>query len=197
MAGRPRAVDDAAILQAAVEVMGREGPAKLTLTLVAREVGLVPGTLVQRFQSKRGLLLALAEHTARNTDALYERVRAAHDSPLKALEALADEVWGAMTTPETFAHHLAFLCVDLGDPQFRDLALHSQQAQTRAVTALLDHAVDAGELRPGTDTTALAATVQATAAGAGLMWAIDRQGTLSQRQRTALDAVLDPHRTSC
>ncbi|MFI9630615.1 TetR/AcrR family transcriptional regulator [Streptomyces sp. NPDC052042] len=196
MSGRPRGVDDAVILRTAVEVMGREGPSKLTLALVAQEVGLVPGTLVQRFKSKRGLLLALAEHTARDTDALHERVRTECDSPLKALEALAAEVWGAMATPESFAHHLAFLCADLGDPQFRELAVHSQQTQTRTVTALLDHAVHTGELRPDTDTTTLATTVQATAVGAGLMWAIDQQDTLRQRQRTALDTVLTPHRST-
>ncbi|MFC9815618.1 hypothetical protein ACFVJM_26500 [Streptomyces virginiae] len=31
---------------------------------MAREVGLVPGTLVQRFGSQRGLLLALADRSA-------------------------------------------------------------------------------------------------------------------------------------
>ena len=46
MAGRPRGVDDAVILRAAVEVIGRVGPAKLTLAAVADELGLVPGTLV-------------------------------------------------------------------------------------------------------------------------------------------------------
>ncbi|MFD8888404.1 helix-turn-helix domain-containing protein [Streptomyces erythrochromogenes] len=60
---RPRGVEDAVILRAAVRVMGRVGPAGLTLAAVAGEVGLVPGTLVQRFGSKRGLLLALADRS--------------------------------------------------------------------------------------------------------------------------------------
>ncbi|MEV4195286.1 helix-turn-helix domain-containing protein, partial [Streptomyces toxytricini] len=54
---RPRGVEDAVILRAAVDVIGRSGPGGLTLAAVAREVGLVPGTLAQRFGSKRGLLL--------------------------------------------------------------------------------------------------------------------------------------------
>lgn len=194
MAGRPRSLDDAAILQAAVEVMGRTGPARLTLALVAREVGLAPATLVQRFGSKRGLLLALAEHTAKDTEALFERVRAAHISSLAALTTLVVEVWSALAAPEVFANHLAFLCADLADAEFRGLALASQQAQNRHIAALLDHAKDAGALHPGTDIAALAATVQAIAAGCGLMWAVDRQATLAQRQRAALDAVLAPHR---
>ncbi|WP_370103536.1 helix-turn-helix domain-containing protein [Streptacidiphilus sp. MAP12-20] len=56
-------MDDSAILAAAVRVMGRTGPVRLTPALIAEEVGLVPGTLMQRFGSKRGLLLALSERS--------------------------------------------------------------------------------------------------------------------------------------
>ena len=61
MSPRPRTVSDQAILAATARVIGDLGPAKLTLARVASEVGLAPATLVQRFGSKRGLLLALAE----------------------------------------------------------------------------------------------------------------------------------------
>ncbi|MCF3103159.1 TetR family transcriptional regulator [Streptomyces roseoverticillatus] len=179
------------------EAMGRTGSAKLTPALVAREVGLVPGTLVQRFGSKRGLLLALAEYTARNAAALYERVQVQHaTSPLEALTALVVEARGTLSTPETCASHLAYLCSDLGDPEFRALALTLQQTRERATLSLLDHAVAAGELHAGTDTAALAMTVQAASGGTALLWAVDQQDTLADRQRTALDAVLAPHRAT-
>ncbi len=193
VAGRPRGIDDAAILRAAAEVIGRVGPAKLTLSFVAREVGLVPGTLVQRFGSKRGLLLALAEHSAKYADALPERVRREHRSALAALEALVTESMAQMATPETFANHLAFLCIDLTDPEFHEHALAVHLAQGRAIEALLAEAVSAGELRAGTDAASLAGTVQAIVAGAGLTWALDRQGTLAQRLRREVATVLSPH----
>jgi AcrR family transcriptional regulator len=192
-AGRPRGIDDASILRATVDVIGRVGPVGLTLAAVAREVGLVPGTLVQRFGSKRGLLLALAEHAADDADDLLGRMRAKHKSPLAALAALIAAPMASMATPETFANHLAFLCIDLTDPEFRAPALAVHQAQGRAVEALLTESLLAGELRPGTDVAALAAAVQAIAAGAGLVWALDRQGALEQRLRQALDGVLSPH----
>ncbi|MFG2500282.1 TetR/AcrR family transcriptional regulator [Streptomyces sp. NPDC048441] len=193
MAGRPRGVADAVILRAAADVIGRVGPVGLTLALVAREVGLVPGTLVQRFGSKRGLLLALAEQSAKNADTLSGRVREEHESPLEALAALIVEPMASMATPETFANHLAFLCIDLTDPQFRHHALTIHQAQGRAVEALLAESLIAGELRTGTDIAALARSVQAIISGAGLIWALDRQGTLVQRLRQELDSVLSPH----
>ncbi|WP_327733167.1 TetR/AcrR family transcriptional regulator [Streptomyces nojiriensis] len=193
MAGRPRGVADEAILRAAAEVMGRVGPAGLTLAAVAREVGLVPGTLVQRFGSKRGLILALADQSVRDTDALPDRIRGEHGSALEALAALLAERIAPMVSPEAFANHLAFLCMDLTDPELRERALAVHEAQGRAVGTLLAQALSTGELRATTDVEALTATVQAVTSGAGLVWALDREGTLARRVRHGLDAVLAPH----
>lgn len=193
MAGRPRGLDDAVILQATAEVIGEVGPAKLTLAAVAREVGMVPGTLVQRFGSKRGLLLALAAQSAAGSRTLPERARAAHDSALAALTALAVDQLAPMVTPEAFANHLAFLCIDLTDPDFHQHALTIHEAQGDAIRALLADAVSEGELAPGTDVESLTRTVRSVIAGAGLTWALDREGTLPRRVAQQIDDVLAPH----
>ncbi|MEV0774465.1 TetR/AcrR family transcriptional regulator [Streptomyces sp. NPDC050433] len=197
MAGRPRGVDDAAILRATADVVGRVGPAGLTLAAVAREVGVVPGTLMQRFGSKRGLLLALAERAAQSAEAgartAPERLRRAHGSALAALTVLLVESMEPMTTPQTYANHLAFLCLDLSEPDFHAHALTVHRAERRAVEELLTAAVAAGELRAGTDVRPLARSVQAMSAGAGLVWALDREGTLEQRMRQEIDEVLARH----
>ncbi|WP_042382464.1 TetR/AcrR family transcriptional regulator [Streptacidiphilus melanogenes] len=194
VAGRPRSIDDSAILDAAARVMGRTGPAGLTLALIAAEVGLVPATLVQRFGSKRGLLLALSARTVAGVDAGTARARAEHDSPLAALDALVAGLWAAELTPQEYANHLAFLCVDLADAEARAHALAAHRAQDRATAALLAEAVDRGDLRPGVDVTALTATVQAAVTGAGLLWSLDHRATLPERRRDALHAVLAPYR---
>ncbi|MFD4240975.1 TetR/AcrR family transcriptional regulator [Streptomyces sp. NPDC058525] len=191
--GRPRGVEDEVILRAAAQVMGRVGPGGLTLAAVAGEVGLVPGTLVQRFGSKHGLLLALADRSEKEAREMTGRVRRSHDSALAALAALTVESTAAMATPESFAHHLAFLCVDLVDPQLYERALAIHRTQQQGVEELLREAAGAGELRAATDAVALARTVQAVIAGAGLTWALEREGTLEQRLRQELDAALSPH----
>lgn len=190
---RPRGISNAVILDAAVQVMGRVGPTGLTLAAVAREVGLVPGTVVQRFGSKRGLLLALADQSEKRASEMAGQVRQSHDSAIGALVALTMESATAMATPESFANHLAFLCMDLGDPQLYERALAIHLAHKRAIHDLLTEAADAGELRPGTDVAVLARTVQAIVAGAGLTWALEREGLLEQRLRDEFDVVLSPH----
>ena len=75
--GRPRTKSDAAVLEAAAVVFGRTGPS-FTLADVAKEAGLAPATLVQRFGSKRGLLLALSKTAAEGADACFAQIRARH-----------------------------------------------------------------------------------------------------------------------
>lgn len=190
---RPRGISDAVILHAAAEVIGRTGPSGLTLAAVAEEVGLVPGTVLQRFGSKHGLLVAMARQSAVDAQALRERVREEHGSPLAAIMAFAAEWMAPMASPERFANHLAFLCMDLADPQLHEHALAVHKAQGRAIETLLAEAVSKGELRAGTDTAALAGSVQAIIAGAGLTWALDRQGALPQRLQREISSLLALH----
>jgi AcrR family transcriptional regulator len=191
--GRPRGTGDAAILRAAAEVIGRTGPARFTLAAVASEVGLVPATLVQRFGSKRGLLLALARQSAADADAIAgqaREVRRQHGSALAALTALAVGRLAPMTTPDRFANHLAFLCLDLTDPELYEPALAVHEAHGRAIAALLEEAVDTGELRADAKAGPLTRSIQSAIAGAGLTWALDREGALPDRVAAEIAAVL-------
>ena len=61
MSPRPRQASDEDILKAAFRAIARLGPAKLTLADVAAEAGVSAAALVQRFGSKRALLLAAAK----------------------------------------------------------------------------------------------------------------------------------------
>jgi AcrR family transcriptional regulator len=194
-------MEDAAILRAAAEVIGRTGPARFTLAAVATEVGLVPATLVQRFGSKRGLLLALARQSAADAEAeagpvagQVRQAREQHGSALAALTALAVGRLAPMTTPDRFANHLAFLCLDLTDPELYEPALAVHQAHGRAMTALVEEAVATGELRAGTPAGPLTRSIQTVIAGAGLTWALDREGTLPDRVAAGVLAVLAAYR---
>jgi hypothetical protein len=106
--------------------------------------------------------------------------------------AFAAEWMAPTVSPERFANHLAFWCMDLADPQLHEHALAVHQAQG-AIETLLAEAVSKGELRAGTDTAALAGSVQAITAGAGLTWALDRHGALPQRLQREISSLLDLH----
>ena len=98
--------------------MSQTGPTQLTLGEIAAEAGLTPAALVQRFGSKRKLLLALAEKAAEAPTAMFAELRAAHESPLSALREYARCLAGMGSTPGALAHNLGYLQVDLTDPDF-------------------------------------------------------------------------------
>jgi AcrR family transcriptional regulator len=197
MSPRARKASDDEVFAAAQRVMSRAGPAQLRLADIAAEAGLTPGALVQRFGSKRGLLLALAAQSADIPRETFAQLRAAHASPLAALRAYADCFARMGESPGALAHHLAYLQIDLTDPEFhrhtRTLAL----ATGDALRELLDAAVDAGELAPTVDTVALARMVQVTLNGSLMTWAFYRVGLAADWVREDLDAVLGPLSGAC
>src|SRR5262245_56235614 len=98
MSPRPRKATDDEVFAAATRVMARCGPADLTLAMIAGEAGLTAGALVQRFGSKRALLLTLAGRFATETDHLFAGLRATSASPLATLRAYATCMAGLATT---------------------------------------------------------------------------------------------------
>ena len=190
---RPRTVSDDEILAATGRAMSRVPPTRFTLAEVAREVGLAPATLVQRFGSKRGLLLALSAQSAGSMDACFEMVRKAHTSPLEALIAAATEMARFSATPEELANSIAYLHIDLSDDEFHRYILESSRAMQRGYRALLDDAVAARELKE-CDTERVARVVEAVAAGSLIGWAIHRKGKAEAWVRKDLETLLAPYR---
>jgi AcrR family transcriptional regulator len=188
MSPRPRATSDEDLLAATHRVVSRLGP-NLTLADVAKEAGVSPATLMQRFGSKRGLLLAFAAGGSADVSQELKAIRAQHPSPLAAIYGIARCMAAMADTPETLANSLAFLQMDLVDPEFHQHALAHSRGMQAGIKALLDEAVAEGELAP-TDTMRLARNVQAMIGGSLLQWAIDREGRVADRLSEDLDALL-------
>jgi AcrR family transcriptional regulator len=194
MSPRPRTVTDETIIEAVVNVIGRVGPAKLTLADVGRAAGLSAATLVQRYGSKRGLLLAVAASAVESVDACFDMVRAAHRSPLAAVVAAATDITRYLDTPAEVANHLAFLQMDLSDPDFNRLMVINSRKMLAGYTRLLREAVDAGELVE-CDTGRLARAITAVCGGSLISWAAFKRGTAVAWVRTDVETVLEPYRS--
>src|SRR5437763_2299840 len=122
MSPRPRATSDADILAAAFRIVARVGPS-LTLGDVAREAGVSPATLVQRFGSKRGLLLAVFSSGPTSLGDQFAQIRAGSKTALGAVLAVGECMAAMAHSPEAMSNSLAFLQMDLVDPEFHALAL--------------------------------------------------------------------------
>lgn len=80
---RTKGQSDEALLDAAMPAIFSKAPGAFTLADVAKAVGLAPATLVQRFGSKQGLVLAALELANRRNVASLDRL-----SPENGMEAV-------------------------------------------------------------------------------------------------------------
>ncbi len=191
--GRPRTITDEEILAALARAISRVGPARLTLACVAAEAGVAAPTIAQRFGSKSNLLLAFAAQAPAQLEGSFARARASHSSPLAAL--LSDPLGAedAMGSPTALAHHLAFLQLELADPEFHQHVLEHARIAREQTRLLLEAAIEHGELGR-CDTGALAEAIQVAYNGTLITWAIFRQGPLGAALRSQLEFVLGPFR---
>jgi AcrR family transcriptional regulator len=195
MSPRPRETSDAEILAATARAMQQYSPTQLTLAHVAKEAGVVPATLIQRFGTKRGLLLAACSTAPAGVPEQFTAARAKYKTPLKALVELYVACSGFASTPESMANGLAYLQNDLTDPEFRAVTLAQFKALRAETRKLLDEAVASRELVT-CDTAELARLIQQLNGGSMLDWAVFREGSLAVWLRRDLEALLQPYRRS-
>ena len=195
MSPRPRETSDAEILAATGRAMQRFGPSQLTLAHVAKEAGVVPATLIQRFGTKRGLLLAACSTAPGSVPQQFAAAREKYKSPLKTLVELYVECSNFASTPESMVNGLAYLQNDLTDPEFRMITLAQFQVLREETRKLLDEAVAERELVK-CDTADLARLIQQVNGGSMLDWAVFREGSLASWLRRDLEALLKPYRRS-
>ena len=186
---RPITVTDEEIFAATVRAVGRVGPSRLTLADVANEVGLSPAGLVKRFGSKRELLLAFVRRAPEAVDECFARMRAAHASPLRALIGAATSVADHVQSAEELANSLAFLQMDLSDPDFHRPALANSQRILAGYEALLRDAVADGELAK-CHTRRVARALHAVTGGSMINWAIHRVGSASSFVRRDVETFV-------
>lgn len=192
MSPRRRKAEDADVFAAMGRVMQRVGPSELTLSAIAAEAGVTAGALVQRFGSKRELVLAHWRQAATSPDARAQegaRVR----SPLSALRAAAAQFAKLAVSPRDALRNLAYMQSDWADPALRrHVVRHSRAARARYEQLLRD-AVARGEVRADTNIQELAHMIEVTLGGSFLAWTLYQEGSAATRFRRDLDATLRPY----
>jgi len=193
MTPRPRKVSDDEVFAAALRAMSRFGPGELTLTEIASEAGVTAGALVQRFGSKRAMLLALAARAGDSADEFIRQLHETHGSALAALRAYSGCMAHLAESPAALARNLAYLQIDLTDPDFRKHLLVQARSTRAGLESLVKAAVAEKELIPRINIRVLARTIEAVLSGSMMMWGFYRQGATARWMRDDLDAILAPY----
>jgi AcrR family transcriptional regulator len=173
--------------------MTRLGPGELTLAEIGAEAGLTAGALVQRFGSKRELLLRLSAGAADSNASFLRGLRSKHRSPIAVLHAYAECLADLAASPAALARNLAYLQIDLTDPDFRKHLLAQSRATRLATKELIEEAIAAGDLVADADAGVLSRAVETALSGSLITWAIYREGDAAPWLRADLDAALTPY----
>lgn len=179
-------VQDREVVAAVARCIGRYGPDAMTLAHIAGEAGITAGALVQRYGTKRNLLL-LTSRTSRET--LEAAVRSldfdAGDADT-VTDRVLDLVIGDFADPNVVANNLAFLMLDMTDEEFR--------AEAMAYFVILRDAFRHVAVRRGLEprhASAIAGIIVEAVQGAAIVWAVDRRGTLRERLHATLASIID------
>lgn len=190
---RAKSVDDQAVLAGVHRVVQRIGPERFTLAAAGAEVGLSASTLVQRFGSKRELLLSADRWAVERWVGGMDEAPPG-DSPMERLIAGLVYTVEADTTPGELANSVSLLQIALADNEFHASTHDGARRLRSKIIERLSEAVAKGELRPGTDVDALAEMVEIVYHGAMISWAIHRTGRLTEALTTGFERLLQPYR---
>jgi AcrR family transcriptional regulator len=128
------------VLKAAKAVFSAGGP-EASLEAVARRAGVGIGTLYRHFPTREALFEAVYRHEVEQLSELAEQLKSAEE-PVEALRHWLRSVVEFVATKKGM---LAALAVTMNSSS--ELAAYSFDRLTKAVGALLDRAVAAGEIR--------------------------------------------------
>jgi AcrR family transcriptional regulator len=188
LVARPRLTTDTALLDAAATVLARTGSTGFTLELAGQQAGVSAATLVKRFGSKRGLLIASSQRWIDSIEP--EPASSPGESPLATLHRLSVRSYIDHSQPDDAALHVSSLAADLGDPELTRLLALGWARKRSQLERLIRRAIDAGELRNAPAPAMAARTLFALLEGSFLGWTVDPSGSLLSILDTEFDNLI-------
>jgi AcrR family transcriptional regulator len=129
----------AAAIQAALAIIARDGPGRLTLDAIARESGISKGGVMHHFRTKEAVVTALLEHLTERFGKFTQDYLAeiGPDGPGAFLEAQIATLRESLATP-----HSAFLAILGAVAENPELLSINREAEAEALKAVKAEAAD-------------------------------------------------------
>lgn len=183
---RPQSLSDSQILDRVSSVLGDSGTA-WSLGSAAAAAGLHSATLIKRFGSRHGLLVALSRRWVDSVPTEPGMVDC-HRELLAWIDSLSTHG----STQAQLLARLDMVIEDLRDPELRDLLHEGWQQNLRYLRVLIDGAQEAGQISSATPSLVVAQLLLDSAHGSLLRAAVDPNPTdadPTQTVRNLLEAL--------
>jgi AcrR family transcriptional regulator len=124
-----------AAIQAALAIILRDGPARLTIDAIARESGISKGGVLHQFRTKDAVLKALLEHQITSSDAFFreslDKIPSDHREPV--LEAEIETFREAASHPQSATFAIAGALAD--SPELLAVARETDAQRVKDIKA--------------------------------------------------------------
>lgn len=145
------------LYRAAADLIAEQGYAATTVDAIAERAGVAKGTVFYNFRSKEALFAGLLDHgIERLAGALAEAARRPAASPVAVLDAL---MLAQLRFFDEYGPFARVLLAELWRTAWEDAVLRLRTGVLAVYERVLADAVEAGELRPGFDTSTAATAV--------------------------------------
>jgi AcrR family transcriptional regulator len=176
--------------------MGNE---HLTLSLIAEEVGCSPPALVQRFGSKRALLMSYVTWTTERIRERFAEAEGSAASPLQRIKDLVGLPRSArpyeITDPEGLPTSVFMHLAAWNDESFRPLVEDRTRLIETELNRLLEQATQVGEIQ-GCDEPRMARTLLTAFSGASLQAIAVNREPIEERLPQLVDYLLEPYKVA-
>ena len=160
------------IAQAALDLIGRQGLAALSMADIAARVGLVPSALYRHFRSKEEVLDAVLDLYAQRLLGIAAAVREESPEALVRLRALLGRHLRLLAANRAIPHILFSDGIYAGSPARRARVHRMMSAYLRAVQHIIRDGQRAGTIRPDTPPRAAATLFLGLIVPAAVLWTV-------------------------
>lgn len=177
---RKKKKDDAVILKIILEVIIKVGATRFTLEDLSKKTGLSPGTLLQRFGSKRNILhqaMELAHHDLKEN---LDKEPAIHLSPKKEIIRIYLALASSFDHPRDVAGGLDILKLDIIEKKLNALARNYFTIRRAKIESLLLLAQEKKEIAANIKVSEMTGHLEALWQGYIILWALTGDQPINQ-----------------
>jgi AcrR family transcriptional regulator len=178
------------LIEATWRLLARSGWRDLTVDDICAEAGASKGAFYGYFERKQDVLIALLENEAAAMEALLADLRAEETDAVEQLNRFAHAMLERAADPARVQLRADVWAALASEPATRDRFADTVTRQRKAVRALIEDGIEAGELR-AVPANAMASILLALTEGLVLHGSLDRRAFRWANVYRALDFILD------
>lgn len=160
------------IINAAREMIAKDGSEHVTIRRIAKAVGISEAAVYRHFQSKADILYLLADHIEETLIGDMEQARMAHNFSLSTIDNVMRDHISAIEQRQGISHQVIAEIISLGDKRLNKRFYKMVNRYIDNMAELINQGIQSGELRNDLDPTIAAMQLYGMIHGLVNVWSL-------------------------